>query len=248
VISGRQFRSTATVELTGGAVVRVLVVEDEHRMASHIGHALGEEGFAVDLAWDGEAGLERARTHDYDAIVLDLMLPRLDGLSVCRRLREEGKRTPVLMLSARDMIEDRVRGLDAGADDYLVKPFAIAELLARLRALQRRRHAPEQTVLTVGGLSLDPSKRTVELNGRPIPLTAREYALLDYFMRRAGCVLTRTMISEHVWDFTFDQSSNVVDVYVKHLRDKIDQPGVPSLIHAVRGVGYVLRSPDATDP
>ncbi len=228
--------------------MRVLVVEDEHRMASHIGHALGEEGFAVDLAWDGETGLELARTHDYDAIVLDLMLPRLDGVSVCRRLREEGKRTPVLILSARDMIEDRVHGLDAGADDYLVKPFAIAELLARLRALQRRRHEPAQTVLTVGNVRLDPARRTVERNGRPIPLTAREYALLEYFMRRAGCVLTRTMISEHVWDFSFDHSSNVVDVYVKHLRDKIDQPGAPSLIRSVRGVGYVLSSPDATDP
>ena len=225
--------------------MRVLVVEDEHRMASHIGHALGEEGFAVDLAWDGEAGLELARSTDYDAIVLDLMLPRLDGLSVCRRLRQEGRRTPVLILSARDMIEDRVRGLDAGADDYLVKPFAIAELLARLRALQRRGHAPAQTILVVGNLRLNPAKRSVERDGRPIGLTAREYALLEYFMRRADCILTRTMISEHVWDFSFDHSSNVVDVYVKHLRDKIDQPGAPSLIHAVRGVGYVLRSPDA---
>ena len=225
--------------------MRVLIVEDEHRMAHHIGRALTEEAFAVDLAWDGEAGLELARTYDYDAIVLDLMLPRLDGLSVCRRLREEGRRTPVLILSARDMIEDRVRGLDAGADDYLVKPFAIEELLARLRALQRRRQAAAQTVLTVGDLTLDPATRAVERHGRPISLTSREYSLLECFMRRAGCVLTRSMISEHVWDFSFDHASNVVDVYVKHLRDKIDQPGEPSLIQAVRGVGYVFRGPDA---
>jgi DNA-binding response OmpR family regulator len=226
----------------------VLIVEDEHQMAVRIGRALTEEAFAVDIASDGEMALERARQHEYDAIVLDLMLPKLDGLSVCRTLRREGRQTPILMLSARDMIEDRVRGLDAGADDYLVKPFAITELSARLRALQRRRQAGGPAVLlAVGDLKMDPSTRTVSRAGRSIPVTGKEYALLEYFMRRVGAVLTRTMIAEHVWDFTFEQASNVVDVFVKHLRDKIDVPGDPSLIQAVRGVGYVFRDPHQTD-
>ena len=217
-------------------------------MAVRIGRALTEEAFSVDIASDGEMALERARQHEYDAIVLDLMLPKLDGLSVCRTLRREGRQTPILMLSARDMIEDRVRGLDAGADDYLVKPFAITELSARLRALQRRRQAGGPAVLlAVGDLKMDPSTRTVSRAGRSIPVTAKEYALLEYFMRRVGAVLTRTMIAEHVWDFTFEQASNVVDVFVKHLRDKIDVPGDPSLIQAVRGVGYVFRDPRQTD-
>jgi len=228
--------------------MRVLIVEDERRMATYIGRALTEESFAVDIATDGPKGLEMARTYEYDAIVLDLMLPHLDGLSVCRSLRSDGQKTPVLMLSARDMVEDRVRGLDAGADDYLVKPFAIVELTARLRALQRRHQAAGPGVtLAVGDVKLDPASRTVSRAGRTIPVTAREYALLDYFMRRVGSVLTRTMIAEHVWDFSFEQASNVVDVYVKHLRDKIDVDGEPSLIQAVRGVGYVLRDPRHAD-
>lgn len=222
--------------------MRVLIVEDEHRMASYIGRALSQEAFAVDIANDGAKGLDLARTYDYDAIVLDLMLPQVDGLTLCRTLRRDGRQTPVLMLTARDMIEDRVRGLDAGADDYLVKPFAMAELAARLRALQRRRlpNGPNP-VLQAADLCLDPASRMVSRRGRAIVLTAREYALLEYLMRRAGSVLTRTMIAEHVWDFTFDHASNVVDVYVKHLRDKIDIAGEPSLIQAVRGIGYVLR-------
>jgi DNA-binding response OmpR family regulator len=228
--------------------MRILIVEDERRMANYIGRALTEEAFAVDIASDGPKGLELARTYEYDAIVLDLMLPRLDGLTLCRSLRGEGRQTPVLILSARDLIEDRVRGLDAGADDYLVKPFAIVELTARLRALQRRRQASGPGVmLVVGDLKMDPSARTVSRAGRAILLTAKEYALLEYFMRRAGSVLTRTMIAEHVWDFTFDLASNVVDVFVKHVRDKIDVAGEPSLIQAVRGVGYVLRDPHQAD-
>jgi DNA-binding response OmpR family regulator len=224
--------------------VRILVVEDEQRMAKYIGRALAEGAFAVDIAGDGPHGLELARAFEYDVIVLDLMLPHLDGLSVCRRLRAEGRRTPVLILSARDMVEDRVRGLDAGADDYLVKPFAIAELTARLRALQRRQQTMGPGVtIQIADLQMDPSTRQVDRGGRPISLTAKEYALLEYFMRRAGSVLTRTMIAEHVWDFSFEHASNVVDVYVKHLRDKIDVAGEPSLIQAVRGVGYVLREP-----
>jgi DNA-binding response OmpR family regulator len=228
--------------------VRILIVEDERRMANYIGRALTEEAFAVDIAADGPQGLELACAHEYDVIVLDLMLPHLDGLSVCRRLRAEGRKTPVLILSARDMVEDRVRGLDAGADDYLVKPFAIAELTARLRALQRRRQTtgPDVT-MQIADLQMDPSSRHVARAGRPITLTAKEYALLEYFMRRAGAVLTRTMIAEHVWDFSFDHASNVVDVYVKHLRDKIDVAGEPSLIQAVRGVGYVFRDSQHAD-
>jgi DNA-binding response OmpR family regulator len=228
--------------------MRILIVEDERQMAAYIGRALTEEAFAVDLAGDGRRGLELARTYEYDAIVLDLMLPYIDGLAVCRQLRDEGRKVPVLIVSARDMVEDRVRGLDAGADDYLVKPFAIVELTARLRALQRRRqHTGPGVTLAVGGLTLDPSARTVSRDGHAVPVTAREYALLEYFMRRAGSVLTRTMIAEHVWDLTFDRASNVVDVYVKHLRDKIDVAGDPSLIQAVRGVGYVFRDPRRAD-
>jgi len=228
--------------------MRILIVEDERRMANYIGRALTEESFAVDIASDGPKGLELARTYEYAAIVLDLMLPHLDGLGVCRSLRGEGRKTPVLILSARDMVEDRVRGLDAGADDYLVKPFAIVELTARLRALQRRHQAAGPGVmLVVGDVKMNPSTRIVSRAGLSISLTAKEYALLEYFLRRAGSVLTRTMIAEHVWDFPFDHASNVVDVYVKHLRDKIDVSGEPSLIQAVRGVGYVLRDPHQTD-
>lgn len=223
--------------------MRVLVVEDEHRVANYIGQALAEESFAVDLARDGPGALALTAEHQYDAIVLDLMLPGLDGLTVCRRVREARSSTRILILSARDMVEDRIRGLDAGADDYLVKPFAIQELLARLRALLRRQSRTGQPILTVGGLQLDPAARTARLGGRLIVLTAREYALLEYLMRRPGVVHTRTMIAEHVWEFPFDHASNVVDVYVKHLRDKIDESGRSSFIQAVRGVGYVLSDP-----
>jgi DNA-binding response OmpR family regulator len=228
--------------------MRVLVVEDEARMAAHVANALAEESWAVDVAHDGARALELVDSCDYDAIVLDLMLPKVDGLTMCRRLRSRGKLTPVLMLSARDMIEDRVRGLDAGGDDYLVKPFAIEELTARLRALVRRHQRRAAPVLQVGDLVLDLGTRTVRRNGREIPLTAREYSLLEYLMQQPGIVHTRTMIAEHVWDFSLDYASNVVDVYIKHLRDKIDdkQDGAGSFVQAVRGVGYVLRDPDAS--
>ncbi len=227
--------------------MRILVVEDEHRMACYVSQALLEESFAVDVAHDGTRGLELAQTVDYDAIVLDLMLPGIDGLTLCRRLRDGGQQVPVLILTARDMIEDRVRGLDAGADDYLVKPFAVAELLARLRALQRRGNRWPAPHLKVGDLELDPAAHTVRRAGRSVALTAKEYALLEYLMRRAGMVLTRTMIAEHVWDFASDHASNVVDVHVKHLRDKIDDPDRCSFVQAVRGVGYVLRDPSTLE-
>ena len=225
--------------------MRVLVVEDERHMAAHLGRVLAQESFAVDLAHDGLRALELAAEHQHDAIVLDLMLPGLDGLAVCRRVRQSQANTPILILSARDMVEDRVRGLDAGADDYLVKPFAIEELLARLRALLRRQSRHPQPVFTVGSLRLDPATRAVSCGDRQVVLTAREHALLEYLMRGAGLVHTRTMIAEHVWDFPFDHASNVVDVYIKHLRDKIDTKGRPSFIQAVRGVGYVLSDPES---
>jgi heavy metal response regulator len=227
--------------------MRVLVIEDEPKVANYVCQALQEETFAVDLARDGERGLEFAEAYSYDAIVLDLMLPRLDGLTVCRRLRASGRQTPLLILSARDMVEDRVRGLDAGADDYLVKPFAVSELVARLRALLRRHQTHGTTILAVGDLQLDALTRTARRGDRSITLTTKEYSLLEYLMRRPGVVHTRTMIAEHVWDFTFDHASNVVDVYVKHLRDKLDDDGRPSFIQAVRGVGYVLHDPAAVD-
>jgi DNA-binding response OmpR family regulator len=226
--------------------VRILVVEDEGRMAAFICRAVTEESSAVDWARDGEAGLEMAKTYEYDAIVLDLMLPKLDGLAVCKALRAAGKRTPVLIVSARDMVVDRVRGLDAGADDYLTKPFAVEELLARLRALERRHdHAPP--VLRVGELHLDAATRAAQRGTRTIALTAKEYALLEYLMRRAGTILTRTMIADRVWNCSLDSGSNIVDVYIKHLRDKIDEPGKPTFIQAVRGAGYVLRDPQSAD-
>ena len=226
--------------------MRVLVVEDERHVAHHICRALAEESWAVDTAHDGERALDLASGFEYDIIVLDLMLPKIDGLTVCHRLREGGCTTPVLILSARDTVEDRVHGLDVGADDYLVKPFAIRELAARLHALLRRRYGTASPVLRAGDLEVDPSTRSVRRGSREIELTAKEYALLEFLIRRPGVVHTRSMIAEHVWDFPLDSVSNVVDVYIKHLRDKIDMPvnhGARSFIQAVRGVGYVLRVP-----
>jgi DNA-binding response OmpR family regulator len=227
--------------------MRVLVVEDERRMASYICQALLEESFAVDCVHDGLAALDMVQSAEYDVIILDLMLPGIDGLTLCSQLRKAGHSTPVLILSARDLVEDRVTGLNAGADDYLVKPFATQELVARVRALLRRRQGNATPVLRVGSLELNPSTRTVKRRGQPIPLTMKEYALLEYLMRRPGVVLTRTMIAEHVWDFTFDLASNVVDVYIKHLRDKINEPGKASYIQTVRGVGYTVRDPEAME-
>ena len=221
--------------------VRVLVVEDDVRMAAAIRRGLRFEGLVVDLAGDGQEGLLQAGATEYDAIVLDVMMPGLDGFETCRRLRSTGVWTPVLMLTARDAVEDRVRGLDGGADDYLTKPFSLAELVARLRALARRGPVERPAVLEVGDLRLDPASREVWRGDREIELSAREFALLETFVRRPGQVLTQSQLLEAAWDLGYEQRSNVVEVYVRYLREKIDRPfGVASL-ETVRGVGYRLR-------
>ncbi len=218
--------------------MRILVVEDEPGIANFVRQGLMEAGYAVDLAWDGREGLDYALAADYDVLVLDIMLPKMDGLELLRELRRLGDKTPVLMLTARDTVDNRVEGLDAGADDYLVKPFAFPELLARVRALLRRPPLQVGTILRVGDLEMDTAKREVRRNDRPIELSPREYAVLEYLMRHPNQVLTRTQISEHVWNFDFFNESNVVDVYVGYLRRKIDQGENLPLIHTVRGVGY----------
>jgi two-component system OmpR family response regulator len=221
--------------------VRVLVVEDEKKLGELLGRGLREEGYAADLADRGEDALWMARAVDYDAIVLDLMLPGVDGLEVCRRLRRDGVWTPVLMLTARDGVEDRVSGLDTGADDYLTKPFSFEELLARLRALTRRAPVQRPPVLEVGELRLDPAAHRAWRGKRELDLSAKEFALLELFMRRPGLTLTRTQLLDGAWDLAFESRSNVVDVYVRYLREKIDRPFGKESIETVRGVGYRLR-------
>jgi heavy metal response regulator len=222
--------------------VRILVVEDEKKVASFIKKGLEEEGYAVDVAADGEEGLAMALIGVHDLIILDIRLPKMDGLRVLQALRRDSVSVPVLLLTVRATIEDKVLGLDAGADDYLTKPFAFQELVARARALLRRRAEAEPIVLRVGDLRLDPARRTVTRGGETIDLTPREFALLDYFMRNPNRVLTRTMIAEHVWDYSFDTETNVIDVYVNYLRKKIDADREPKLLRTIRGVGYVLKA------
>jgi two-component system, OmpR family, response regulator len=222
--------------------VRVLVVEDHARMAAVIGRGLREEGYAVDVAATGEDGTWLATENDYDAIVLDVVLPGIDGFETCRRLREAGRWAPVLILTARDAVEDRIRGLDSGADDYLTKPFSFAELLARLRALLRRGVAERPAELRAGDLVLDPARRLVQRGGIRVDLTAKEFALLEFLMRHPDEVLSRSQIIEHVWDFAFEGDSNVVDVYIRYLREKIDRPFGRRSIETVRGAGYRLRA------
>jgi two-component system, OmpR family, response regulator len=221
--------------------VRVLVVEDDVRMAAAIRRGLRFEGLVVDVAADGEAALRTVGAVDYDAIVLDVMMPGLDGFETCERLRRDGVWAPVLMLTARDAVEDRVRGLDGGADDYLTKPFSLAELTARLRALVRRGPTERPAVLEVGELRLDPSTREVWRGDAEIHLSTREFALLETFMRRPGHVLTQMQLLEAAWDLGYEQRSNVVEVYVRYLRQKIDRPFGVSSIETVRGAGYRLR-------
>ena len=221
--------------------MRVLVVEDDLRMAGLIRRGLSEDGLLVDLAPNGDEALWRAASTEYDAIVLDVMLPGDDGFEVCRRLRAAGVWSPVLMLTARAAVEDRVTGLDAGADDYLMKPFSFAELLARLRALARRAPQERPTVLEVGDLRLDPATRTVWRGDAEVTLSTKEFALLEAFMRRPGQILSRLDLLEHAWDYAYENRSNVVDVYIRYLRDKIDRPFARESLETVRGVGYRLR-------
>lgn len=224
--------------------MRVLLVEDNRRLSLSLKNSLIEEGYAVDTAFDGKEGLDLAAYTPYDLIILDVMLPEMNGLEVCRTLRREGLKTPILLLTARDAVEDRVKGLDSGADDYLVKPFAMSELLARLRALMRREASSKSGLLQVGDLVIDPATHFVERNGQDIKLTAREYTLLEYFMRHPNQLITREMVENHLWNYDFESISNVVDVYVRRLRRKIDDPfGEPRMLETIRGAGYRLRAP-----
>jgi DNA-binding response OmpR family regulator len=218
--------------------VRVLVVEDEKKIAEFIRRGLAEQGYAVDVAVDGEEALDWPSVAEFDLIILDVMLPVRDGIEVCRTLRQRGLHTPVLMLTARDAVEDRVAGLDSGADDYLVKPFAFAELLARLRALTRRQPAVLGSLLRVGDLVLDTTTRKMSRAGAEMDLTTKEYAVLEYMMRHPNQVLSRTMLAEHVWSYDFDNASNVIDVHIRNLRRKIDDRFPAKLIQTVRGSGY----------
>lgn len=220
--------------------MRILLVEDYEPIRASVAQGLREAGFAVDAAADGEEGLWYARTGEYDVIVLDLMLPKVDGLTILRTLRDAGSQTHVLILTARDAMDDRVQGLDLGADDYLVKPFAFEELLARVRALVRRRYAAKNPLIRVADLEIDTAARQVRRAGQTIPLTPREFALLEYLANRVGQVVSRTDIWEHVYDFHSDADSNVVDVYIGYLRKKIETQGLARLIHTRRGQGYVL--------
>lgn len=222
-------------------VMRILVVEDEKKIADFVKRGLKEEGYAVDVAYDGENGLFLAQTNQYDLILLDLMLPKMDGLEVCRQLKKEGCLAPIIMVTAKDTVEDKVTGLDAGADDYLTKPFAFKELLARMRAVLRKKDSKDASSLKVEDLALDLLTHKVSRGGKEVSLTAKEYALLEYLMRNAGSIVTRTMISEHVWNIDFDTFTNVIDVYINYLRNKIDSPHKKKLIRTIRGRGYTLK-------
>ena len=228
--------------------MRILIVEDEKKLAGFIKRALREDGHAVDLCHDGEEGAVLAEREEYDAIVLDLQLPRRDGLAILRDLREKKKSTPVIVLTARDSVKDRVKGLDQGADDYLTKPFSLDELRARVRAVLRRGQGSSNALLRFSDLTMNLIDRMVLRGAREIALTPKEFSLLEYFLRNPQRVLTRTAIAEHVWDYTFEWQSNVVDVFVNALRKKLEEEDAPRLIHTVRGVGYVLREfPGADD-
>lgn len=224
--------------------MRVLLVEDNRRLSSSLKANLVDDGYAVDTAYDGIEGQELAELTAYDVIILDIMLPRRDGLEVCRELRKQKNLAKIIMLTARDTIDDRVKGLDSGADDYLVKPFAIEELRARLRALLRRDSTDRSGLLVVGDLVLDPAVHSVKRNEIPVDLTSKEFALLEYLMRNPNRLITRDMVQNHVWSYDYDGVSNVVDVYIRRLRRKMDDPFEPKLIETLRGSGYRLRKPD----
>ncbi|MBN1526507.1 MAG: response regulator transcription factor [Candidatus Omnitrophica bacterium] len=222
--------------------MRILVVEDEKKIADFVKRGLREEGYAVDVAHDGKEGYLLASANDYDVIILDLMLPQMDGVTVCKKLREAKVESPIIMLTAKDTVQDKVTGLDSGADDYMAKPFSFEELLARIRAALRKKEARGATRLQAADLIMDLINHKVTRGGREIELTAKEYALLEYLMRNAGTIITRTMISEHVWDIDFDTFTNVIDVYISYLRNKIDHGYKKKLIHTVRGRGYLLKA------
>lgn len=224
--------------------MRLLLAEDERDLNRILSKRLSEEGYGVDSCFDGAEALDYLRAADYDGAILDVMMPKADGFSVLARLRAEGVATPVLFLTARDTVEDRVHGLDLGASDYLVKPFSMAELLARVRALLRQGSGASSSVLTVGDLQMDLAAHTVSRGGRPISLSSREFSLLAYFMHNPNIVLSREKIEDHVWNFEYEGGTNVVDVYVRYLRRKIDEGEARKLLHTVRGSGYVLRGED----
>ncbi len=223
--------------------MRILVIEDNHRLSYSLKMNLAHEGYSVDTAYDGQEGQDLAELTPYDLIILDILLPEKDGLEVCRELRRRRIHIPILLLTARDGVDDRVQGLDCGADDYLVKPFAMRELLARLRALLRRQQPYKNGQLEMGSLVVDPATHVVEREGNPIDLTPREYALLEYLMYHPNQVVTRDMIEQHIWNYDFECESNVIDVYVRRLRRKIDDPFEPKLLKTIRGIGYRLTPP-----
>ncbi len=224
--------------------MRILVIEDNHRLSSSLAANLAHEGYSVDAAYDGQEGQDLAELTPYDLIILDILLPEKDGLQVCRDLRRRRIHTPILLLTARDSVADRVQGLDYGADDYLVKPFAMRELLARLRALLRRQSPYTNGRLEIGDLVVDPVTHTVEREGRSIDLTPKEFALLEFLLYHPNQVVTREMIEQHIWNYDFESESNVIDVYVRRLRRKIDDPFATKLLTTVRGVGYRLQPPE----
>ena len=221
--------------------MRILIVEDEKKVAGFIKKGLEEETYAVDVACDGEEGLHLGSEGQYDLIILDIMLPKLNGLEILSTLRTQGNDIPILLLTAKDAVDDRVTGLNKGADDYLTKPFAFSELLARVRVLLRRGKAEVKTILQIADLTLDLVSHKVNRGGDEIELTGKEYSLLEYFIRNQEKVLTRTMIAEHVWDYNFDTFTNVIDVYINHLRNKIDKGRQGKLLHTLRGVGYIMK-------
>lgn len=220
----------------------ILLVEDEYKITRFIKKGLEFEHYTVDTAYDGQEALDKCSINDYDLIILDLMLPKIDGIEVCRKIRERKIESPIIMLTARDTVEDRIKGLDAGADDYLVKPFALGELLARIRALLRREKTVRATKLTIGDLTLNPSTHEVHRSNKELRLTSKEYRLLYYMMRRPNQVCTRTMIGEHIWGYEFTDDSNVIDVYISYLRKKVDQGFEKKLIQTVRDVGYKINN------